>query len=351
MSVKIRYQIPLLLLLAAGMSCVCLHLHSEYRSKLVFFGKMEQYAGNWHTFIMPPGTLVENDGDITVFESRKVLPQYSSPGYQEPVYRKEAKNISQIVLTGYKPLGPDDLPKKQNIHYRFLESKVLVYWPRHFSGRVMILLHGWGDNPGEWEKRSVVTGQAERYGVALVVPDMKKANYLSRWYPETNQQLKNGIPLPGILWAGAALPAWIRVVFRDPAIHVAGYSTGARGALMTAAFFPSSFKGVGYISGDWDIHEDKGELYKMAYGPVGEFRKRWVLDNAACLVDSFRDLRVYAAHSSLDRTTPASQTMMMKEALERAGVTCRIDIDDHGGHNWDYWNSKIPQLFSFLFPE
>lgn len=351
MSVKIRYQIPLIMLFVACLIGISLLLYSEYRNKQDFFSRMERYAGQWHEFILPAGTLSVNNGEIAVYGDKVNLPQYRSPGYREPIYRKETNNTSGIALVGYKQLGLDDLPKMQNTNYPFSESKLLVYWPRNYSGKVMILLHGWGFDPREWKTRSVVAGLAERFGVALVAPDMKKANYLSRWYHETNPQLKTGIPLPGILWAGAVLPAWIRGTFRNPAIHVAGYSTGARGALMVAAFFPDNFSGVGYISGDWDIVVDKGILYQMSYGSVDEFRKRWVQDNAACLVGSFIDHRVYAAHSAHDRTTPAFQTVMMKDAMERAGIICHVDIDNHGGHDWDYWNRKLPELFYFLSPE
>jgi len=351
MSVKFRYQIPLLVLALIASFGLALYLYFEHRDKQAFFVRMARHAGQWHDHAMPPGTLVAGDGKVEVFGSGQSLPQYRSSGYQEPVYRPDGNRAGGLSLAGYRTLGPDDLPAIQNASYSFASSVLPVYWPRHYRGRVMILLHGWGCDPHDWKTRSVATAQAELYGVALVAPDLKKANYLSRWYRETDPRMKNGIPLPGILWTGAVLPAWIRNEFRDPEIRVAGCSTGARGALMAAAFFPSNFSGVGYFSGDWDIVIDKGALYGMAYGRLGDFRKRWVLDNAACLVGSFRDIRVYGAHSARDGTTPVFQTRMMKEAMERAGISCRIDIDDHGGHDWDYWNSKLPQMFSFLYSE
>lgn len=232
--------------------------------------------------------------------------------------------------------------------YRCNTVPVRFYMPANYRYRVMILLPGWRHPNSVWEKYSVLFQLAEQYGVALVMPQMGRANYLTRWYPETRGQMKWQGGIPSLLWVGRVLLPWIRERFGSVPLYVAGYSTGARGAMMSATRYPV-FAGAGYLSGDWDLVTDQGLLYRWSLGLMEKFPCRWRRDNSKYLAYRLKDTRVYASHGLKDRTTPAGQTELMHRDLDRLKIDNVLELDASGGHNWAYWNRQFPRMFRWFF--
>lgn len=341
------------LILISILVLICIALAiiiSQLEERARFFRRMARAQGRWIELPVPVGDLIASGDKITVFGHVFALPSFKNGDYRTPLYSRqkgkllfEKYTIDQLTNTADPVLS---------VH-GFSGRKVWLYWPRKYRNRMMILLHGWGSlhHAKVWQ-RGILEKLAETHGVALLAPEMGRANYLSRWYGETHDSMKYKMPIPGTLWVGAALPVWISANFFNPELFIAGYSTGSRGALMAAAFFPGNFKGLGYVSGDWDLIEDKGNLYVMAFGPLNKKnRVRWIVDNAAYLAHRYRGLRVYGAHSTRDEVTPAFQTELMKQALTNLRVENSIEIDGKipGGHNWRYWNRVFPLMFKYLF--
>lgn len=224
---------------------------------------------------------------------------------------------------------------------------LLVYRPARPSGRLLVLLHGWNQRAESWRERTRAAALAEQYGVILVAPQTGTCNYMMQFYPETHPRMR-WLPVPDVVWLERVFLPWLRTTFGTQTLAVAGVSTGARGALVTAQQL-SAFRSVGYISGDWDIIKDNGTLYKMSLGPQERFRARWEANDTSRKADRLKDRRVFIAHAADDRVTPAWQTEQMHRDLTRLGTVCRFRIAPRGGHEWAYWDSCLPELFAFFF--
>lgn len=342
---------PVVLIIMLLSGCVILTISiKEQEERARFFQEIALNQGRWIKYPVPGGDLIATGNQITVFDQKFTLPSFENNDYHTPLYSHPGGNLK---FQSYKTNQLTNITAPVLSVQGFPGREAWLYWPKQYKNRMIILLHGWGNNHHAkvWQ-RPEIARLAEEHGVALLVPEVGRANYLSRWYEETHYSMKNKMPIPGTLWVGAALPAWIKKHFFNPKLYIAGYSTGSRGALMAAAFFPRNFKGLGYVSGDWDLIEDKGDLYVMAFGPLNKKnRVRWIVDNAAYLAHRYRGLRVYGAHSTKDDVTPAFQTALMGQALASLHVDNKIEIEGKtpGGHNWDYWNRVFPLMFKYIF--
>ena len=226
-------------------------------------------------------------------------------------------------------------------------EQILFYIPKKDTGRSLILLHGWNQKAEMWRTKTKAVKLAEKYGITLILPSMRTSNYLIEYYPET-RRIMRWSPVPGVLWIGRVILPWIRNTLNPKFLYIAGVSTGARGAIMIGELFPE-FKGVGYISGDWDVIKDKGNLYKMSFGSLKKFRSRWADHNTAYMAAKLKGTKVFIAHSTNDKVTPAWQTALMQTDLKKLGITTRYCMDSSGGHTWQYWNSRLPVMFQFWF--
>lgn len=246
-----------------------------------------------------------------------------------------------------RSIPPGSLTNAGEVYRWQSPYRLLVYRPARPSGRLLVLFHGWNQRAESWRDRTRAAALAERYGVILVAPQLGTCNYMLRYYPETHSRMRWS-PVPGVVWLERLFLPWLRTSFGTQTLAVAGVSTGARGALVTAQRL-SAFRCAGYISGDWDIIKDNGTLYKMSLGPQERFRDRWEANDTSRRADRLRDRKVFIAHAADDRVTPAWQTEALHRDLTRLGTVCRFRIHPRGGHEWAYWDSCLPELFAFFF--
>lgn len=225
--------------------------------------------------------------------------------------------------------------------------RLLLRAPAGPPRRVLVLLHGWNQAAAEWTGKTRAAELADRHACVLVCPEMGGSNYESAFYPET--QLKHPA-VPGTHWIGAVLVPWLARTWPGLPVSIAGVSTGARGALLVAEHYPAAFRGVGYLSGDFDIELLADRLSELSYGPLARFRERWARDNTRRLAPRLAGKRVFAAHAFDDSVTPWSQTALLRTELARLGVANQVVFARAGGHTWRFWDSQLPALFAFLFP-
>jgi S-formylglutathione hydrolase FrmB len=112
--------------------------------------------------------------------------------------------------------------------------------------KTLILLHGLSDDASVWARRTAVERYAERYNLALVMPEVHRSFY---------QDMKNGQKY--YTYITEELPTLLEKMFsislKREDLLIAGLSMGGYGALRCAFDRPERFGYCGAFSGAYDI--------------------------------------------------------------------------------------------------
>jgi enterochelin esterase-like enzyme len=239
---------------------------------------------------------------------------------------------------------------------------VQIYFPKNYAAgakaRTLIVLHGYRQQPSDWENGTPITDYADRYDFVLVCPAMGTTLYESKYYPETKNRWA---PVPGGEYIVRVLLPFVREQFGLAADRsgtgIFGISTGARGALLLASQYPKLFGAAAGLSGDYDsasLWNDR--LLVSQYGPYGLYRDRWEKEvNILELSTSLKNTPVFLGHGTNDAIVPPPQTKMLADRLkERHDAKGGYDLiveevkSAGAGHDWRYWGSLVPDVLRFF---
>lgn len=122
--------------------------------------------------------------------------------------------------------------------------------------RTLILLHGVSDNASGWVRYGLADEMAEKYNIAVVMPEGLKSFWLDMKYGGQYTQYLTG-----------ELPQLMGEMFRVPAdaghLMIAGLSMGGYGSLHAAMTDPEAFCAVGSFSGVTDIRDFFGRAEEL----------------------------------------------------------------------------------------
>ncbi len=239
---------------------------------------------------------------------------------------------------------------------------VQIYFPKNYAGpsraRTLIVLHGYRQQPSDWENGTPVTEYADRYGFVLACPAMTTTLYESRYFPET---VNKWAPQPGGVFIGKTLIGFLRKNFglanNRGVTGIFGISTGARGALLLAAQHKKLFGAAAGLSGDYDSESIKNDrLLTSVYGYYESNRERWEEEvNIIKLAENLKKTPVFLGHGTNDAVVPPPQTKMLADRLMQLGADKRgydLVVDKEksngAGHDWKYWGSLVPEVFAFF---
>ncbi len=238
--------------------------------------------------------------------------------------------------------------------------RMQIFFPKTYqrgeSCRTLIVLHGYDGNYRDWEKNTRIEHYANEYGFVLVCPDMGKSLYESKFYPETTNKWAE---IPGGKFVAEVLMEYLRDEF-DLAqdrkkTGIIGLSTGARGAILLAAKYSDSFAATAGLSGDYDpTSMTKDRLLTSVYGPYKEFTERWKNDdNVMKLAENLEKTPVYLWHGAKDWVVPAGQSMIFALRLRQlqkkhGGFDVTFKKAKHKIHDWNSWNSALPDIMLFF---
>ncbi len=239
---------------------------------------------------------------------------------------------------------------------------VQIYFPKKYEGsssaRTLIVLHGYRQQPSDWENGTPVTEYADRYGFVLVCPAMSTTLYESKYFPET---VNRWAPLPGGVFISKTLIEFLRKNFglakKRDTTGIFGVSTGARGALLLAAQHRKIFGAAAGLSGDYDSESIKNDrLLISVYGYYESNRERWEEEvNILRLAENLKKTPVFLGHGTRDAVVPPPQTKLLVDRLiqladEKGGYELVVDTEksNGAGHDWKYWGSLVPEVFSFF---
>ena len=241
-------------------------------------------------------------------------------------------------------------------------NRIQIYFPKMFSSdapaRTLIVLHGWRQNPSDWENYTPITKYADRYNIVLVCPAMSTTLYESQYFPETAGKWA---PIPGGVYISGVLVDFLKKRYHLAAgrgrTGIFGISTGGRGAILLAAQHPKLFGAAASLSGDFDSASIKDDRLLVAmYGPYVLFTDRWEKEvNIIKMADRLKNTPVFLGHGTRDAVVPPPQTAMLadrlKELKKKKGgfdVECDTAKSLNAGHDWAYWGSLVPEVLKFF---
>ncbi|NER35097.1 MAG: prolyl oligopeptidase family serine peptidase [Oscillatoria sp. SIO1A7] len=280
-------------------------------------------------------------------QSDRIVNNYPSEPEPEYLLPKEqpSKAIDTMNLTNANPgwnknLMADDVPYD-------------LYIPGNYRDRSVLVLPGWNFSRTNWVENAPLVEYADRYGYALILPEMLQTVYASSYYPETNLRWNR---LPGGQFIKEQFLPAIQKKHNllKPGQHntLLGLSTGGRGVALIALENPGLFVAGASLSGDFSQENMPSDnLMTALYGSFEQFPDRWKgRDNPQARAAEWI-MPLYLAHGTADEVVPESQSRLFYEALIRDRGDL-ILVEYHpiagAGHDYSFWGGQLPAVFEFF---
>ena len=243
-----------------------------------------------------------------------------------------------------------------------METQLYVSMPqdgrRYCTGKLpktLILLHGISDNASGWARRSQADYFAEKYGIAVFIPEVQRSFY---------QDMRYGGAY--YTYISAELPKMIGDMFnvsvkRDD-MMVAGLSMGGYGAIRIAFGRPDIFAYCGAFSAACDIKSmmDNRETLKG----IGDFGYNFVNELAAALGTNFKlpmDSDLFNLVEEVSKG-PVKPKFYLACGTEDFFYQMNVDFSVYcnslpvdikyeewpGIHDWDFWNVALERMLKYF---
>ena len=224
--------------------------------------------------------------------------------------------------------------------------------------KTLILLHGLSDNAATWVRRTAIERYAERYNLAVLMPEVQRS-----WY----QDMVYGIHAfsyitDEVLDLAARL---FHLSTKREDVLIAGLSMGGYGALRCALERPDRFCACGAFSGAYDLKE----MYKMATSPDGDTVLEGLADDYSAIFRSPDQIsenvlieNVIQKAAASGKKLPAvymmcgtedflyGESCVVRELCEKALPDFAYE-EWPGHHEWDMWDEAVERMLKrFLGP-
>jgi putative tributyrin esterase len=217
----------------------------------------------------------------------------------------------------------------------------------------VLVLPGWNFPRTSWLDHSRLVDYADRYGYALILPEMGKTIYESEYYPQTTLKW-NAIP-GGKFIKDHLIPTIAQrhhLLQQGNYNTLLGLSTGGRGVVLIALENPDLFVAGASLSGDFSQENMPDDnLMTAVYGAYTQYPQRWLgRDNPQARVKEWK-MPLYLAHGTDDLIVPSAQSRLFYEAL-KAQHQDLIPLQYHAiaqaGHDYQFWNGQLENIFRFF---
>jgi S-formylglutathione hydrolase FrmB len=227
--------------------------------------------------------------------------------------------------------------------------------------KTLILLHGLSDDASVWSRRTAVERSAERYNLALVMPEVQRSFY---------QDMKNGQKY--FTYITEELPDLLEKMFsvslsRDD-LMIAGLSMGGYGALRCAFARPDRFSCCGAFSGGFDLEglvsnadsyvEILGDWPADVRGIFGE-KKEIPPDALISNVIKNAPAKAAAAGVKIPKLYMVAgtadflyqQAVDVHKQLDELGIEHIYEEVPGAFHEWDVWDEAIERFMKHFLGE
>lgn len=216
----------------------------------------------------------------------------------------------------------------------------------------LLVLPGWDFPRSHWCDSTKLCASALEKGYRLIMPEMGKSVYSSKFFPETKTSWTF---YPSGTWTVDTLIPTLRKEYcllnQDSANFILGLSTGARGVALICERTGTLFRVAAGLSGDYDQTLVKGDnLIKGFYGDYEKFPERWEGEDNPVKRVKDMNVPIYLGHGKADMWVPFEQTKVFFDAISKAHPTLPIELHlvDFIGHSFSYWDSEILSILNFF---
>ena len=223
------------------------------------------------------------------------------------------------------------------------------YPPKKAPYRTLFLLHGISGNHADWISETRIRNWAENHGIAVVMPSGYNAFYLDQ--PEVHNYYGR--------FVGQELVEFPLSCRREDTF-IGGISMGAYGALRNGLKYCETFGSIVSLSSamiinDFDqiISSDglfflSRDFLEHTFGDLSHVRDsdkdpaRLAADLVYC--DRPRP-RIFMTCGNQDPLAEANR--MLAGRMRDTGLDVTYH-EMHGGHDWDFWNTALPEALNWL---
>lgn len=235
-------------------------------------------------------------------------------------------------------------------YFKKLKVPVTIKYANNAIGTILVL-PGWNFPDTQWCEKTLLCEKALKMNYNLLFIEMQRSVYLKEYYPQTRKDYKN---YPTRTWL---IDSVLKVLQDKCLIYPKGFnfavglSTGGRGAAILGLDYPSYFKAVASLSGDFDPTLQKNDnLMIFSLGPYNNNIKLWEgSDNMAMRAKEMKT-PIYIGHGMIDKTCPVIQSTNFLKELKKQNpsLIIKTNFPKNMGHDYTYWNSEIDSVITFF---
>ncbi|WP_239618295.1 alpha/beta hydrolase [Cohnella mopanensis] len=213
--------------------------------------------------------------------------------------------------------------------------------------QTLYLLHGLSDDHTGWCRRTSIERYADNQGIAVVMPAVNRS-----FYADMSRGAK--------YWTfiSEELPRLARSFFplsdRREDNFVAGLSMGGYGAMKLALSFPDRYAAAASLSGSVDIsrlaaEEYGGDMWNIFSDPAK-------VSGSSADLFALADLAALAAGDGLvpmlyqccgTEDFLYEDNVRFRDHCRQLGLPVTYE-EEHGNHDWSYWDHKIARVLEWL---
>lgn len=218
--------------------------------------------------------------------------------------------------------------------------------------KTLILLHGLTDNWEVWANRTSILRYAEKYDIAVLMPDGQKSFYQDmKFGPNYYTYITEELP---------ELASTMFGVSTDPdSLMIAGLSMGGYGALYAGLTKPEKYLGVGAFSSAVDIQKLVGPNMPVRKETIGYDEEAKSIFGIERVVPPASDLLALEKNAAKkeEKTrffiTCGEQDEFMKDNENFANTMKKDGLDVHfegmpGIHEWGVWDVAIQKMLDYF---
>lgn len=230
------------------------------------------------------------------------------------------------------------------------KTPVWIRTPKQKVIADILVLPGWNFEKEKICRETDFCDKALAKGYRLILPEMMKSVYASKYYPETRKDYTSFLTLTWV--TDTMLPTLQKEynVFTGPNNYLHGISTGSRGAALVHMNTGKLFSKVVLLSGDFNnATMQTDNLLKNIFGPYNEFKDRWIANDNPWGQTAQWTAQLYIAHGNQDDVVDFKQSLTFADKIKNEHPECRIEknfID--AKHDFNFWNSTTDAVLAFF---
>lgn len=228
-----------------------------------------------------------------------------------------------------------------------MNTSINVILPEHPSdaGKVLLLLHGLGEDENAWLNQSRLTDYASQTDITIIMPRVDRSYYTSRvgesqYFEYISEEVLQ------------RCRAWFHLSSKRERTFIAGTSMGGFGALKAGLTHPDQFQGIFPMSAmpdvvrKWRENPERDAWYRSLFGSPDQVRHS--INDIAYLITQQQPEQVpFIWQFCGDKDPFYDMNVILSNQIEQQGLPHKF-VQAAGGHEWRLWDRAIKQVIEII---